>query len=92
MAAIPRKPRTPPTREPHRIHDPAYQRFRAALNEWRTGAGLSQRALAEKMGKSVAWVNRSETGGRRVDAMEWLAWLKACRVGVVAAVRTLQKP
>ena len=92
MAVTPRQARTPPRREPHRIHDPAYLRFRETLREWRTEANLSQRALAERMGKSVAWINRSETGGRRVDALEWLEWLKACKVGVLKAVKRLDSP
>jgi transcriptional regulator with XRE-family HTH domain len=61
------------------------------LREWRESAGLSTRDLAREMGTNVAWVNRSERGHRRVDAVEFLAWLRACGVSLPQAARALER-
>lgn len=45
--------------------------------------------MADKLGKSLAWVNRCETGGRRMDALEWAQWTRACGVSAEAAMRAL---
>ena len=89
MPVTPKKSRKPPRRAPNPMHRPDYARFREALREWREEAGLSQRAMAERLGRSLAWVNRSETGGRRMDALEWFDWLDACGVGLLKAARRI---
>jgi hypothetical protein len=63
--------------------------LRALLLQWRAAAELSQRALALQLGKSLAWVNRCETGGRRMDPLEWLDWARACGVKPEDAARQL---
>jgi transcriptional regulator with XRE-family HTH domain len=42
----------------------AMQEFAALLTRWRERAGLSQNALARRMGVNPAYVNRLEHGGR----------------------------
>ncbi len=91
MPETPRKRRKPPVRKPNPLHRRDYVRLRALLLEWRTAAGLSQRALATRLSRSLAWVNRCETGGRRMDPLEWLDWLDACGVDASAAVRALRR-
>jgi Helix-turn-helix domain len=86
-----RQRRQPPRRKPNPLHRGEYKLFRELLLQWRTDAKLSQRALAERLGRSLAWVNRCETGGRRMDALEWLDWMDACGVDVLKAARALRR-
>ena len=44
----------------------------------RLEAGLTQEQLAKKLRQSQTYVSKSESGERRVDALEWLRWLAAC--------------
>jgi transcriptional regulator with XRE-family HTH domain len=48
------------------------------LRALREAAGLTQRGLAERLGKPQSWVVRSETAGRRADVAEWLEWVLGC--------------
>jgi transcriptional regulator with XRE-family HTH domain len=47
------------------------------LRNWREQAGLTQRDLAAKLKVVRSWVDRSETGTRRVDPIESKRWCKA---------------
>jgi len=61
------------------------------LRQWRTAAGMTVRDLAAVMGRNVAWVSRSERGERRVDAVEFLDWVSACRIDVSEAAKALRR-
>ena len=60
------------------LHSEDYRRFLTAVRSMRVGAGLSQAALAEHLGKPPSYVAKSELGERRLDVLELLAWCKAC--------------
>lgn len=45
----------------------------------RLEAGLTQEQLAKKLRQSQTYVSKSESGERRLDLVEWLAFCKACR-------------
>ena len=60
------------------IHRPAYRRFCKLLRQWREGAGLTQRDLAKRLGESPSYVHKSETCERRMDALEFAKWCRAC--------------
>lgn len=92
MPGTPRKKIQPPKRKPNPMHRADYERFRGLLLQWRTDAQLTQRDVAKRLGKSLAWVNRCEKGGRRVDVLEFLDWVKACGVEPSYAVRALNSP
>jgi len=53
-------------------HTPLYDAFRATLVKLRKDAGLSQRALAEKLGREHSFVARVEIGDRRLDVVEFI--------------------
>lgn len=61
-------------------HALGYRIVLATLRELRDEAGLTQRALAQKVRKPQPWVHKSETGERRVDINEFLIWCMACGV------------
>ena len=48
------------------------------LRALREAAGLTQRGLADRLGKPQSWVARCETAGRKVDVAEWLEWVLGC--------------
>lgn len=50
------------------------------LAETRAGAGLSQRAVAVRLGRSPSHVHMIETGRRRLDALELFRFALACGV------------
>ncbi len=78
-----------PRRAPSPVHRPEYTAFRRHLREWREAAGLTQRALAKRMGRPLTWVHKCETGGRRMDPLEFFAWCDACGIEVGKAAKTL---
>ena len=61
-------------------HTETYRVLQRWLRQWRKQAGLTQRGLGVRMRKPQSWVHNCETGNRRVDVTEFVAWTKACRV------------
>ena len=57
----------------------------------REEAGLSQTALAEKLGKPQTFVSKSELGERRIDFLETLDICAACRVSAEQFIERLEK-
>ena len=68
-------------------HTPEYERLRSYLRILREGAGLTQRDLGGRLGKPQSWVHNCETGNRRVDVTEFIAWAGACDVDAQDAFR-----
>ena len=56
----------------------AHRALLETLIEVRVGAGLSQRDLAERLELPRSYVSKIETGERRVDPVECVAWAEAC--------------
>lgn len=52
----------------------------ALLVQARTEAGLSQRGLAERLGKPRSFVSKIETKERRIDVLEFIEWAEAVDV------------
>jgi transcriptional regulator with XRE-family HTH domain len=59
-------------------HARDYQAFLPFLRELRERAGLTQRELGKRLKKPQSWVYNCETGNRRVDVVEFIAWARAC--------------
>jgi transcriptional regulator with XRE-family HTH domain len=59
-------------------HGRAYQRLPPFLRALRQEAGLTQRGLGQRLKKPQSWVYNCESGNRRVDVTEFVAWAKAC--------------
>lgn len=57
---------------------PQYQLLVDKLREMREEAGMSQRELAEKLGREHSFVGRIEIGERRVDLVEFFWICGAC--------------
>lgn len=56
----------------------SYAGFRKKLIELRVSAKLTQRQLADKLGRERSFVSRVEQGERRVDILEFYWICKAC--------------
>lgn len=69
--------------------DPGYQPVPGFLRKLRDEAGLSQRALGDRMQKPQSWIQNCEKGTRRVDIREFIAWATACEVGPKVAMNRL---
>lgn len=59
------------------------------LRSMREQAGMTQRALAEKLKMHNSMVHRSEIGDRRIDPVEFAAWCRACGVDPGEAIRSV---
>lgn len=58
-------------------HTEEYQALRAILREARLGAGATQQQLAERLGKPQSYVAKVEGGERRIDVIEFIAFVRA---------------
>ena len=74
---------------PKAQHSPGYRLVPNFLRDMRRSAGLTQRQLGAKLRRPQSWVYNCETGNRRVDVSEFLAWCRACSLDPVAAIAEL---
>lgn len=70
-------------------HGAAYRRLLPLLRALREEAGLTQRDLGAALGKPQSWVYNCESGNRRVDVTEFVAWARACGADPGAALARL---
>jgi transcriptional regulator with XRE-family HTH domain len=68
-------------------HSRGYKNLPPLLRQFREEAKLTQRELGSALHKPQSWVYNCETGNRRVDVAEFVAWVKACGVDPVKALR-----
>lgn len=61
------------------IHSTAYQGFLAKFREARAQARLSQVEVARRLRKPQSYVSKCESGERRVDVVELLAFARIYR-------------
>jgi transcriptional regulator with XRE-family HTH domain len=66
-----------------------YRNVPTVLREMRQAAGMTQRQLAKRVGKTQAWVFKSESADRRIDIAEFLEWCVGCGVDPVDAFKKL---
>ncbi|MFW6039124.1 MAG: helix-turn-helix domain-containing protein [bacterium] len=60
------------------MHTAAYAALIEAVVQIRHEAGLTQRQLADHLGREQSFVGRIETGQRRIDLVEFVWICKAC--------------
>ena len=71
------------------LHTPAYERIRVLLRETRYAANLSQEELAARLGREQIYISRCESGLRRVDLLEWLEVIVACKANPHAFIDSI---
>ncbi len=62
------------------VSSPSYRAAVRVLVEARTRAGLTQRALAERIGRPYTMIANIERGERRIDVVEFIAIARALGV------------
>ena len=70
-------------------HEPAYRPVPPFLRQLREQAGLTQRALGQRLRRPQSWVYNCETANRRVDVAEFALWCRACAADPTEALREL---
>lgn len=73
------------------LHTAAHREMVSAAIALRRAAGLTQRQLAERLGREQNFVARVETGQRRVDLVEWVMLCRACDADPAVEVSRLVK-
>jgi hypothetical protein len=59
-------------------HADPYLRFLPLLRALREEASLTQRELGSRLKKPQSWIYNCESGNRRMDVTEFIAWVRAC--------------
>jgi transcriptional regulator with XRE-family HTH domain len=72
-------------------HTARYKRLRAALREARKAAGLTQAQVGERLGRPQSYVNKYESGERRLDLIEFLDVAVATHLDVRRVLRDLAR-
>ena len=70
-------------------HQKRYRPVPGLLKQLRDDAGLTQRALADRLGVPQSWVYKCEAAIRRVDVAEFADWARACGVEPAEAIQEL---
>ena len=70
-------------------HRARYRPVPDLLRKLREEAGLTQRALGDRLGVPQSWVYKCEVAIRRVDVAEFTEWAEACDVAPEKAIRML---
>lgn len=73
------------------LHSPAYDAFLVALRKARDDAGMTQEQAAKKLKKPQSFVSKCESGERRVDVVELMAFCDAYRTSAESFVRKLRR-
>lgn len=71
------------------LHTAAHRELVSAAVALRKRAGLTQRQLAERLGREQNFVGRIETGQRRIDLVEWVMLCRASGVDPVKEMPAL---
>ena len=72
------------------VHTAKYERFRGILVQARKAQGLSQAALAKRLGRVQTFVSKYERGERRLDIVEFLEVAAALRIDPHKIIRQLR--
>ncbi len=76
-------------RLPKSLYSDTYSRFLKLMKQSRVKSGLTQIDLAKRLGRPQSFVSKCESGERRVDVAEFLAFCKAIQIDPVSIVRQL---
>lgn len=67
-----------------------YERFRQMLIQARKEAGLTQRELADRLGRPQSYVSKYENAERRLDLIEFIQIAEALGIDAASLVQLLQ--
>jgi transcriptional regulator with XRE-family HTH domain len=78
-------------RLPKSLYSQTYSRFLTLFRKARLSAGLTQEEVARRLGRPQSFVSKCESGERRVDVAELLAFCKAIRIDPVHFIREVDR-
>jgi len=73
------------------VHSPEYLAFCDLMTQARKKAGLTQQALAKRLGRPQSFVAKYEGGERRLDVIEFVTVTRAIGTDPVLLLRTVTK-
>ena len=73
------------------VHSPEYLAFCDLMMQARKKAGLTQQALAKRLGRPQSFVAKYEGGERRLDVVEFMTVVRAIGADPVGLLRALIK-
>ena len=76
---------------PKTIHTERHKRLRRLLKAERNAAGITQTALAERLGRPASYVAKYELGDRRLDILEFLDVANAIGFDPCKLIRSLNR-
>jgi len=71
------------------IHSPEHIWLRQLFIKRREELGLSQRALAERLDVIYSFIGKVETGDRRLDVFEFVAYCEGLELDVVEIIKKI---
>lgn len=72
---------------PKSLRSKGHRALIAVLVATRRDAGITQNDLAERLGRSQSFVAKIEAGERRLDVVEFVAWVRALKADPEATFR-----
>ena len=72
------------------VHAPQHVWLRQLLTQRRLELGLSQRALAIRLGVIYSFVGKVETGDRRLDIFEFISYCTALELEPIEVLKQIQ--
>lgn len=73
------------------LYRPENQAFLATLRAVRTRAGLTQKDLGDRLGRSQNYVTAAERGAVRLDGLQIRDWCQACGTDLMMWAREIEK-
>lgn len=73
------------------LYRPENQAFLATLRAVRTRAGLTQKDLGDRLGRSQNYVTAAERGAVRLDGLQIRDWCQACDTDLITWAREIEK-
>lgn len=73
------------------LHSMQYQKLTVWLKSEREAAGLSMRALSERLGTPHSYVGKIEQQERRLDVVEYFHYCKALNVSPQEGLKIIEK-
>ncbi|WP_386689177.1 helix-turn-helix domain-containing protein [Lonepinella sp. MS14437] len=73
------------------VHSLEHIWLRERLLQQRKSLGLSQRALAERMGVVFSFIGKVETGDRRLDIFEFMTYCKAIELDPISLLQEIEQ-
>jgi transcriptional regulator with XRE-family HTH domain len=78
-------------RLPKSLYSETYSRFLTLLRKARISSGMTQEEVARRLGRPQSFVSKCESGERRIDVAELLAFCKAIQVDPANFVRQVDR-